>query len=139
MVNRVENWNFTEVSVWLRKVGLEKYIDLFYFHEIDGEVLLSMTERDLYASSLKITTFGDIRKFGVAIEKLKTENNANQKQAADSSHLGIPKSVPVSSVKELPTDCTKKTSQPAFVPSSDTEYDNDIEGQFCIKLFFYCI
>lgn len=67
----VKNWTCADVSVWLRQIGLEKFVKLFAKHEINGEILLTMKEIDLSSSPLNIDTFGAIRKFGIEIENLK--------------------------------------------------------------------
>lgn len=69
----VENWTINDVSNWLRQITLGKYAELFAKHEINGEILLTMNEKDLTAPPLNITTFGVIRKFGIEIENLKSK------------------------------------------------------------------
>lgn len=72
MSKNLEKWSLADVSVWLQSIGLGKYADLFRFNEIDGAILNTMTENDVRQSPLTMYTFGDIRKFGINIEKLKS-------------------------------------------------------------------
>lgn len=72
----VKNWSFTDVSRWLLSIGLEKHVNLFLKNEIDGYVLLSMTEDDIRSPALGVTKFRDIRKFGIEIEKLKDKKSS---------------------------------------------------------------
>lgn len=124
-----------DVSNWLRQIGLVKYVDLFYEHEIDGEVLLSMTEVDLSSELLNVTTFGDIRKFGVNIEKLKSENT--KINAITSAPSPSPQLFPSSS--STVNNVFSANNRPSLIIErrrfpSEMEYDNDIEGKFLRKV-----
>lgn len=77
----VERWNYTDVSLWLRQIGLDKYAELFAKHEINGEVLITMNEKDLSLPPLNMVKFGVTRKFGLKLKELKKtqyRNDADQ-------------------------------------------------------------
>ncbi|HET9703941.1 MAG TPA: adenylate/guanylate cyclase domain-containing protein, partial [Vicinamibacterales bacterium] len=57
-----------DVSIWLRDLGLEDYVQAFQSHHIDAEVLPRLTADDLIA--LGITSVGHRRRFLVAIAAL---------------------------------------------------------------------
>lgn len=55
----VLTWSCEQVAEWLKKVGFEKYVDLLVdTHEIDGQCLLQLTERDLREPPIHIDTIG---------------------------------------------------------------------------------
>jgi predicted ATPase/class 3 adenylate cyclase len=57
-----------DVSIWLRDLGLEDYLQAFKTHHIDAEVLSQLTAEDLIA--LGITSIGHRRKLLAAIAAL---------------------------------------------------------------------
>ncbi|KAF8382388.1 hypothetical protein PRIPAC_71530 [Pristionchus pacificus] len=65
-------WTVNQVSSWLRHNGFDKYASEFVKHEIDGSVLLSITESDLREKPLSISSLGDIKRLGGFIDRLKT-------------------------------------------------------------------
>ncbi|GMR32515.1 hypothetical protein PMAYCL1PPCAC_02710 [Pristionchus mayeri] len=64
-------WTVNQVSSWLRHNGFDKYESEFVKHEIDGSVLLSITESDLREKPLSISSLGDIKRLGGCIDRLK--------------------------------------------------------------------
>lgn len=58
------------------KNGYEEYADLFYLHEIDGKVLLTLKEEDLKSDILNIKKMGAIKKLYLAIKQLQRDNVA---------------------------------------------------------------
>ena len=58
----------TEITNWLRGLGLEQYAELFRDNDIDGEILCGMTAEDL--KELGISSFGHRRKLLAAIAAL---------------------------------------------------------------------
>lgn len=66
-------WNVDDVSAWLVENDLIEYADRFSEHKIDGSVLLQLTETDLRLPPMQLTVLGDIKRIGIALEKLRTE------------------------------------------------------------------
>ncbi|RXG73486.1 WD repeat, SAM and U-box domain-containing protein 1 [Armadillidium vulgare] len=54
-------WSVEDVVNWLESVGLQKYVETFQLHNIDGTTLVQLTEEDL-KQELNIQVFGDIKK-----------------------------------------------------------------------------
>ncbi|EFN68404.1 Sphingomyelin synthase-related 1 [Camponotus floridanus] len=75
-VRNVIEWTCTDVKIWLIRNGYEEYADLFYFHEIDGKVLLTLKEEDLKSSILSIKKIGAIKKLYLTIKQLQRDNVA---------------------------------------------------------------
>ncbi|XP_018362265.1 PREDICTED: sphingomyelin synthase-related 1 [Trachymyrmex cornetzi] len=75
-LRNVIEWTSSDVKTWLIENGHEEYADLFYFHEIDGKVLLTLKEEDLKSSILNIKKIGAIKKLYLAIKQLQRDNVA---------------------------------------------------------------
>lgn len=75
-MRNVIEWTCTDVKIWLIKNGYEEYADLFYFHEIDGKVLLTLKEEDLKSNILSIKKIGAIKKLYLTIKQLQRDNVA---------------------------------------------------------------
>ena len=56
----ITQWTAHEVGMWLSSVGLDKYRNVFFYNEIDGEMLLDIDDDDLLA--LPIERLGDRKK-----------------------------------------------------------------------------
>lgn len=72
MSKSVENWTYADVGHWLETNGLGHYVELFCDNEIDGAILLTMTENDVRQPPVLMKKFGDIRKFGIAVKILQS-------------------------------------------------------------------
>ena len=70
----VDEWSLAEVSEWLRGIGLESLVSDFEGHEIDGKVLLLMTEEDVRGQPLRIGKIGPMKKLILALKKLHNQN-----------------------------------------------------------------
>jgi len=68
--SEVKSWSVGRVCEWLEQHRLSELIPLFARHQIDGEVLLTVTEQDMRSPPLNMTVFGQIRKVAKAIERL---------------------------------------------------------------------
>lgn len=75
-VRNVTEWTSSDVKAWLIENGHEEYADLFYSHEIDGKVLLTLKEEDLKSSILNIKKIGAIKKLYLSIKQLQRDNVA---------------------------------------------------------------
>jgi len=75
-LRNVIEWTSSDVKAWLVENGYEEYADLFYFHEIDGRVLLTLKEEDLKSDILNIRKIGVIKKLYLAIKQLQRDNVA---------------------------------------------------------------
>lgn len=75
-MRNVIEWTCIDVKIWLIRNGYEEYADLFYFHEIDGKVLLTLKEEDLKSSILSIKKIGAIKKLYLTIKQLQRDNVA---------------------------------------------------------------
>lgn len=75
-LKNVIEWTPTDVMAWLTKNDFHEYATLFYNHEIDGKVLLTLKEEDLKSNILNIKKIGVIKKLYLAIKQLQRENVA---------------------------------------------------------------
>jgi hypothetical protein len=57
-----------DIELWLKGLGLEKYAEVFARHDIDLEVVPSLSEQDLEHLGLSL---GHRRKFLAAVAKLR--------------------------------------------------------------------
>jgi len=78
----VDEWSISEVTSWLRSQGFGDLTRLFAKHQIDGQVLLTLTEKDMANSPINMETFGQIRKMRLAIDKLCQQNIVSRQQKA---------------------------------------------------------
>jgi len=67
-----------DIGSWMVSNGLQKYMDIFMREEIDMDTLVFITESDL--EKLGITHLGIRKKFLVAINKLKLNDNINSEE-----------------------------------------------------------
>lgn len=72
-VKDVESWSCVDVREWLEKIGLDTDVsfDLAINHQIDGPVLLMLTENDLRQPPLSLNKLGDIKRLAQHIKHLK--------------------------------------------------------------------
>ncbi|CAL1528679.1 unnamed protein product [Lymnaea stagnalis] len=71
----VETWSCDDVGCWLEEVGLKKYSELFRnIHQIDGRVLMCLTEKDLRDAPLQLTVLGDIKRLSLYIQELRSQS-----------------------------------------------------------------
>lgn len=75
-LKNIIEWTCSDVRTWLVENGHEEYADLFFFHEIDGKVLLTLKEEDLKANILNIKKLGAIKKLYLSIKQLQRDNIA---------------------------------------------------------------
>ncbi|XP_072050859.1 sphingomyelin synthase-related protein 1-like [Amphiura filiformis] len=74
----VEKWSTNDVSEWLQQNGFSKYCDLFCEeHDIDGQVLLLLTEADLRNPPLSLSVLGDIKRLMIKISQLRLDNGVD--------------------------------------------------------------
>jgi hypothetical protein len=96
----VSDWACDDVVDWLQMKGFSKSLQqAFLFHQIDGTILLDLTEEDMRREPLKMTVLGDIKRLhrhilelkqmkGViytTIEKRKEHENEQLQQEEDES------------------------------------------------------
>jgi hypothetical protein len=79
-------WDADDVSYWLSSKGLDQYISIFRENQINGQVLLDITQEDL--DYLEITALGHRKLILKGIEELKrivpssnTSFTANMRQS----------------------------------------------------------
>lgn len=65
-----KEWSVGETMEWLGQQGLARYATIFVENNIDGEVLLQLSNDDL-RDELKIQSFGDRKKLEILIQQLK--------------------------------------------------------------------
>ncbi|XP_053222326.1 NAD(+) hydrolase SARM1 [Podarcis raffonei] len=70
----VPNWKPLEVQKWLQQIGFVKYCPNFLEHQVDGDLLLRMTEEDLRVD-LKMTSSITRKRFFRELTELKTYAN----------------------------------------------------------------
>jgi hypothetical protein len=69
-------WTCYDVKTWLIENNLMEYGDLFYMHEIDGKILLTLKEEDLKSDIMNIKKIGAIKRLYLAIKQLQRDNVA---------------------------------------------------------------
>jgi hypothetical protein len=87
-INTIYNWNSERVCEWLKEIGFEGKSEEFRKMNINGMILLHLSEEDL--DILKITKLGDRMRLLNAIEKLKRsqKNVMDQMTKANQSKEG---------------------------------------------------
>ncbi|GFS15265.1 sphingomyelin synthase-related 1 [Elysia marginata] len=68
----VESWTCEDVKTWLETLGFDSLVSklLTFDHQIDGAVLLMLTEKDLRTPPLQLRRLGDIKRLIFHIRKL---------------------------------------------------------------------
>eukprot|EP01038_Epipyxis_sp_PR26KG_P009811 gene9811-13202_t len=66
--NRVPDWSIERVSLFLRRIGLKRYVDIFKSYDVDGNTLVLLDDED-YAN-LNITNKLHITKIRVEIKRI---------------------------------------------------------------------
>ena len=95
MMVEAQQWTTDDVARWLQQNGFGKYSDLFCKeHDIDGQVLLLLTENDLREPPLSLSVLGDIKRLVIKISQLRRNSDVdgsldfllsqNQRQRRDS-------------------------------------------------------
>jgi len=70
-IRKAASWSLTEVEEWLVDNNFRTFVLLFKKHNIDGEILLTLTEQDLLHAPLSVDNLGDARKLIQLIKKLR--------------------------------------------------------------------
>lgn len=70
----VHEWSVGDVGEWLKETGFVSLESDFQEHDIDGKVLLLLTEEDLRRPPLTITQLGCIKKLALALKKLQNDH-----------------------------------------------------------------
>ncbi|XP_039613011.1 NAD(+) hydrolase SARM1 [Polypterus senegalus] len=70
----VPNWKPSEVQTWLQQIGFMSYIERFQGLQVDGDLLLHLTEQDL-STDLGMTTGLTRKRFLRELRELKTYAN----------------------------------------------------------------
>lgn len=65
-----KEWSVEETKEWLEEQGFGRYATTFGENDIDGELLLQLTNDDL-RDELQILSFGDRKKLEILILQLK--------------------------------------------------------------------
>lgn len=121
----VSRWSCDEVKSWLLNKGFPQYAELLCdVHEVDGEVLLTLTEEDLKTPPLLITKLAHVKKLHNCIQSLKQENNkcCHKKLKNGTTSNG---------------NATLLRAKPLFGPLGLDEYDSDMDSEIenCGKRF----
>uniref|UniRef100_A0A7E4UVG7 SAM domain-containing protein n=1 Tax=Panagrellus redivivus TaxID=6233 RepID=A0A7E4UVG7_PANRE len=81
----VPEWSTNHVHAWLNDAGFDHIADEIAFEQqIDGTVLLHLTESDLREPPLSLRRLGDIKKLANAIRQLKTSLALNPVELCES-------------------------------------------------------
>lgn len=127
----IYDWTVQDVAHWLEINQFGSYVNLFCNqHRIDGRVLVNLTADDLRSEPLKLTIFGDIKRFCLAFDHLRTifyqemvaynEQNQSQKPHSalvdNSKHLnklnvGVKKKFNNKSQQQLSTQSATNSMQ----------------------------
>ncbi|GMT33067.1 hypothetical protein PFISCL1PPCAC_24364 [Pristionchus fissidentatus] len=115
-------WSVAQVSSWLRHNGFDKYSTEFVKHEIDGAVLLSISENDLREKPLSLSSLGDIKRLAGGIAKLKAEQGGavymNGCSSPTSSHSTHTQSTPLFVQLQSELEHSSSTVSPIISHSS---------------------
>ncbi|XP_077973837.1 sphingomyelin synthase-related protein 1-like [Styela clava] len=81
--NDITIWTCSQVEIWLKNVGFEKFVELVCNeHEVDGNSLLTLTENDLRSPPLQLRKLGDIKKLGACLKELRVKHAATLREKA---------------------------------------------------------
>lgn len=75
---KIEDWNVEKVLQWLKTENLEEVKDIFKENEINGLVLLTLSNEDF--KDLNITKFGIRRRLEISIENLRENREKNKRK-----------------------------------------------------------
>jgi PAS domain S-box-containing protein len=77
---KIQDWDVVEVGLWLNSINLSQYRDVFFFNEVDGEMLADIDEDDLIA--IPIERMGHRKKI---LRKVQMVRESGTGQSKDSS------------------------------------------------------
>lgn len=87
----VTTWTTSDVSLWLKKNGFEKFSELICNeHEINGRALLTLTEKDLRSPPLQLKKLGDIKNLSICLEELHRKQSNSRPNISVSNGLLAP-------------------------------------------------
>lgn len=98
-------WTTEQVAEWVGSLGLSAAAQSFAEHEIEGQVLLELTNVEI-KEELGVTKFGHLKKLSKALEELRTL----EKRAA----LAELSAATAELVSRVTASCTR----PAFLPNN---------------------
>ncbi|GMT04369.1 hypothetical protein PENTCL1PPCAC_26543 [Pristionchus entomophagus] len=117
-----QTWTVNQVTSWLRHNGFDKYASEFVKHEVDGCVLLSITESDLREKPLSLSSLGDIKRLGGSIDRLKNIQGGgvylNGCLSPTASHSSLSQTTPIFVQFESDLDHSSSTVSPHLSSSS---------------------
>ncbi|KAL6046270.1 Sphingomyelin synthase-related protein 1 [Balamuthia mandrillaris] len=73
-VIKASEWSVSDVSKWLGMGGYGRYAEKFAKNNVDGEILLSLTEHDLREEPLALGVIGDIKRLSWTIQQLRAQD-----------------------------------------------------------------
>lgn len=80
MMDDVQSWSVSQVSDWLINNNQSRLAVVMTQHDIDGRILMSLTEDDLRRQPLKLTKLGDIKRLSILIRDLKSKTTKASEQ-----------------------------------------------------------
>ncbi|CAK8671030.1 unnamed protein product [Clavelina lepadiformis] len=79
---QISEWSCAEVGQWLKTQGFEEYCYVLCdVHGVDGDVLLSLTEKDLRNPPLQLQKLADIKKLGKCLKQIQEKSKLEKKSA----------------------------------------------------------
>lgn len=79
----ISEWTVHDVGIWLASINLGKYRDVFFYNEIDGEMLVDIDDDDLLA--LPIERLGDRKKIIRRLNEYRGVSNASSQSGSQVS------------------------------------------------------
>ena len=83
---RIQDWDVVEVGLWLNSIDLAQYRDVFFFNEVDGEMLADIDEDDLIA--IPIERMGHRKKILRKVQMVCAPNDCRGSSNSDETSEG---------------------------------------------------
>eukprot|EP00008_Paramoeba_atlantica_P015585 CAMPEP_0201475544 /NCGR_PEP_ID=MMETSP0151_2-20130828/948_1 /ASSEMBLY_ACC=CAM_ASM_000257 /TAXON_ID=200890 /ORGANISM="Paramoeba atlantica, Strain 621/1 / CCAP 1560/9" /LENGTH=732 /DNA_ID=CAMNT_0047855665 /DNA_START=72 /DNA_END=2270 /DNA_ORIENTATION=+ len=128
----IADWDVVEVGLWLNSINLSQYRDVFFFNEVDGEMLADIDEDDLIA--IPIERMGHRKKILRKVATLRgtkqasqshdgSEDSGSQHGSSQAGHSAAPSSSSSSS-GNLRVKCVFKDEIRTLLLSSNETFDS---------------
>ena len=122
---RIQDWDVVEVGLWLNSINLSQYRDVFFFNEVDGEMLADIDEDDLIA--IPIERMGHRKKILRKVQVMRggSAANSNSEHDDDGSESGASTvSKSSSSASQVRVKCAYRDEIRTLLLRSDDTYDS---------------
>ena len=121
---KIQDWDVVEVGLWLNSINLSQYRDVFFFNEVDGEMLADIDEDDLIA--IPIERMGHRKKILRKVQVMRggsaTNSNSDVDDCSESGASTVSKSS--SSSNQVRVKCAYRDEIRTLLLRSDETYDS---------------